>query len=257
VVRGGALRALATYDDAQTPAAILKVYPSLVGTEKAAALGTLSARPTYAKALLAAMADGKVPRKDLTADVVRQLRNFKDPEINAQVAKNWGVARDSEADKLKEIARFKALAEAKGFGDPGRGRAVFTRTCQQCHTLYGEGGKVGPEITGSDRGNLDYILQNIIDPNAVIPNDYRTWNLETTDDRSITGIVTKQDSTAVTIITATETILVPRKEVQSLSQSELSMMPEGLLQALSERDVLDLLAYLRTTAQVPATAGAQ
>src|SRR6185369_4456511 len=88
VVRAGALRALGTYDDPQTPAAILKVYPSLAGTEKAAALGTLSARATYAKALLAAVVESKVPAKDLTADVVRQLRNFKDPEINSQVAKN-------------------------------------------------------------------------------------------------------------------------------------------------------------------------
>src|SRR6185436_1219778 len=122
---------------------------------------------------------------------------------------------------------------------------------QQCHTLFGEGGKVGPDITGSNRADVDYILQNVIDPNAVIPNDYRTSNIETKDDRSITGIVTKQDANAVTIITANETLIIPRAELKSLAQSELSMMPEGLLQAISEDDARDLLAYLRGPAQVP------
>jgi putative heme-binding domain-containing protein len=128
---------------------------------------------------------------------------------------------------------------------------VFSRTCQQCHTLFGEGGKVGPDITGSNRSDLDYILHNAVDPNAVIPNDYRTSNIETKDERSITGIVSKQDDNAITVVTANETLIIPRNELKSVAQTELSMMPEGLLQAISEDDVRDLLAYLRTPAQVP------
>ena len=254
VMRGGALRGLAAYDDAKTPAAILEVYPSLTATEKKDALNTLASRAISAKVLLSAVGDKKIPAADLTADIVRLLRNFKDPQINEQVAKNWGVARESEADKLQEIAKFKKLVQDKGYGDAGRGRNVFARTCQQCHTLFGEGGKVGPDITGSNRADLDYILQNALDPNAVIPNDYRTSNIETKDDRSITGIVTRQDATSLTVITANETLVLPRNELKSVAQTELSMMPEGLLQAISESEVLDLLAYLRTPAQVPAAA---
>jgi len=249
-LRGGALRGLAVYDDAKTPPAILKVYPSLSTEEKRDALTTLTSRVPYAKDLLAAVAENKIASKELTADIVRQLRNLKDAQLNEQVAKTWGVTRDTPADKLADIERFKKLVASKGFGDAQRGRGVFSRTCQQCHMLYGEGGKVAPDLTGSSRGDLDYNLQNIIDPNAVIPNDYRTWNVDTKDDRSITGIVTKQDANAVTIVTANETIVIPRGDVQSLQQSELSLMPEGLLQALSENEVRDLLAYLKTTAQV-------
>jgi putative heme-binding domain-containing protein len=205
----------------------------------------------YAKPLLAAMGGKKIPTKDLSADIIRQLRNLKDSQIDEQVAKTWGVARESEADKLAEIARFKKLLQDKGYGDARRGRAVFARTCQQCHTLFGEGGKVGPDITGSNRSDVDYILQNVLDPNAVIPNDYRTSNVETKDDRSITGIVTKQDDNAVTIVTANETLILPRNELKSVTQTELSMMPEGLLQAISEDEARDLLAYLRSPAQVP------
>ncbi len=250
-MRASALRGLGAYDDPKTPPAILEIYPGSSTAEKNDALNTLASRATYARALLAAVSDKKIPAKDLTADIVRQLRNLKSPEINDQVAKNWGVLRETEADKVAEIARFKKLIAAKGYGDTRRGRAVFSRVCQQCHTLFGEGGKLAPDITGSNRSDLDYILQNAVDPNAVIPNDYRTSNIETKDDRSITGVVTKQDDVALTVVTANETLVIPRNELKSVTQTELSMMPEGLLQAITPDEVRDLLAYLRSPAQVP------
>ena len=97
VVRGGALRGLAAYDDAKTPAAILEVYPTLSPLEKKDALNTLVSRAAFAKPLLAAVADKKIPAKELTADLVRSLRNFKDSQINEQVAKTWGTVRENTA----------------------------------------------------------------------------------------------------------------------------------------------------------------
>jgi putative heme-binding domain-containing protein len=250
-MRGGALRGLAAYEDAKTPSTILDAYSSLNAAEKKDALNTLASRAIFARPLLAAVGEKKIPAKDLSADIVRQLRTLKDPQLNEQVAKTWGVTRESAADKLADIARFKKLIADKGYGDARRGRLVFSKTCQQCHALFGEGGKVAPDITGSNRGDLDYILHNAVDPNAEIPNDYRTSNIETKDDRAITGIVTRQDDNALTIVTANETIVLPRNEVKSLAQTELSLMPEGLLQGITEGDVRDLLAYLRSPAQVP------
>lgn len=249
-MRGYALRGLAAYDDPQTPSAILGAYSSLSQPEKKDALTTLVSRQSFARPLLAALSEKKLPAKDLSADLVRQLRNLKDNDINQQVEKLWGVSRETAADKLKEIAAFKKLIQTKGYGDVGRGRGVFSKTCQQCHTLFDTGGKVGPDITGSNRADLDYILQNIIDPNAVIPNDYRTSTLETKDDRVITGIVTRQDDNAVTIVIPNDTLTIPRGDIQSLTQGEISMMPEGLLQSLSQDDVRDLLAYLKSPQQV-------
>lgn len=133
--------------------------------------------------------------------------------------------------------------------------ALFAKTCGQCHQLYGVGGKVGPDITGSNRADLDYLLHNILDPNAEIPNDYRTWNLDTKDDRSISGVLLRQDAQGVTLATPGETLTVARTDIRSLRQSELSMMPEGLLQALANDEVRDLVAYLRGKAQVPLPPG--
>ena len=256
-IRAGALRGLAAYEDAKTPEAILEVYPTLPAAEKKDALNTLVSRATFAKPLLAAIGAKTVPAKDLTADLVRQLRQYKDAELNALVTRLWGEVRESDAEKLADIARFKRLIAMRPPGDAPRGRAVFSRVCQQCHTLFDVGGKVGPDITGSNRGDLDYILQNIVDPNAVIPNEYQTWNLETKDDRAITGIVREQNDNAVTIATANETLVIPRAEVASLQRGQLSMMPEGLLQALSEEEICDLITYLKQPAQVSLPAAAK
>ena len=91
----------------------------------------------------------------------------------------------------------------------------------------------------------------------MIPNDYRAWNLETKDGRSITGLMKQQDEQAVTLVTANETVVVPRKEIESLHESQLSMMPEGLLQAFNEQETRDLLFYLRGPAQAPLLASAE
>ena len=245
-LRVHAIRAMAAYDDPSIPPAILDVYPNLATLEKKDALTTLTSRASYAKALINALAEQKIPARDLTADILRQLRNLNDPSIEKLVAERFGVARETAEDKAREIARYRGMVDSSPPGEPAHGKEIFARTCQQCHTLLGTGGKVGPDLTGSDRSNLYYILQNIIDPNAVIPNAYRSSTLETKDDRVITGIVTKEDAAAVTIVTASETLIIPKNDIQSLKQGQISMMPEGLIQSMTDTDVRDLVAYLKS-----------
>jgi len=161
------------------------------------------------------------------------------------------VARDSTADKQQEIEKYRAIYRAGGSqpGDALRGRVVFTKTCHQCHTLFNTGGKVGPDLTGSNRGDLDYVLQNIVDPNAVIPNEYRASTIEAKDGRVLTGIVKEQNEKSLTVATANEMLTLARNEIDSVQQSQLSMMPEGLLAPLSDQEVRDLIYYLRQPGQ--------
>ncbi len=252
-LRGSALRGLGDYDDAQTPDAILPIYAALSEAHKRDARNALASRPAFAQRLLTAVEGKQIPKTDLTADLIQQLRNLKNPEVDALLQKVWGTMRDSSADKKAEINRFKEIYRAGGAfpGDASRGRAVFAKNCQQCHTLFGTGGRVGPDLTGSNRGDLDYILENMVDPNAVIPNDYLGWNIDTKDDRSITGVLKEQTEHAVTVVTANETLTIPRNEINTMLQSKLSMMPEGLLTPLSEQEVRDLIVYLRQPTQVP------
>jgi putative membrane-bound dehydrogenase-like protein len=251
-MRAAALRGLAAYADAKTPDAVLAIYPSLPPLEKRDALLTLAARAAFARPLFAAIADGRVPTRDLSADIARQLRGLNDTDLTQQLEKVWGSSRESSADKLALMAKYKPIVLAKDLPtDASRGRAVFTRTCAQCHTLFGEGGKIGPDITGANRADLDYLLHNVIDPNAEIPNQYRTAMVEMNDGRLIAGIANQQDPKVVTVVAGNETLTVPRTEIKKITLSEFSMMPEGLLTPLSDQEVRDLLTYLRSSVQVP------
>ncbi len=252
-LRGEAIRALAGYNDAQTPAAILKAYAGLDVGQKRDALNTLVSRPAYARALLEAVASGTVSAKDLTADIIRQLRGMKDGGVQTLLGRAYGAVRETTADKNTQIEKFRAIYSA-GYSQPGnagRGRVLFNRICAQCHTLFDSGGKVGPDITGANRSDIGYLLENMVDPNAVIPNEYRSTEVETKDGRSIVGIVKKTDDRAITVQTANELLVIPRNEVAGQKQTELSMMPEGLLNSLSEQEVRDLLYYVSRPGQVP------
>src|SRR5262249_23663956 len=159
--------------------------------------------------------------------LVRQLRHLGSRRLNERIAEVWGSVRDSSADRVKLIARYKAMLQTapKQPADPSLGRAVFTKTCQQCHTLYGVGGKAGPDITGSKRSGLEYLLSNILDPSAVIAKEYQASVVVTTSGRVLTGIVRDSDRNAVTLQTANETVVLPRGEIDEMKLSPQSMMP--------------------------------
>ncbi|HYG76604.1 MAG TPA: PVC-type heme-binding CxxCH protein [Planctomycetota bacterium] len=256
-MRGRAISALGSFDDAATPKLILEIYPKLDINEKRDALSTLAARFEYAKVLLEALQKKTVPVSDLNAFIVRQLEGLTYSDMNDWLKANWGTTRQTAEDKLKEIADYKAIiAAAKpGDADNARGRVVFKRTCGQCHKLFDDGGSIGPDLTGSGRADLDYLLQNMVDPNAITPRDYLIWLVKTNDGRVISGIVGAQDEQIVTIKTQTENIVLQRSVIKSMKQTELSMMPEGLLTGMSRQDLIDLISYLRSPNQVPLPAG--
>ena len=252
-MRGDAIRALAAFNDDSTPGALLGVYSQLNAIEQRDALNTLASRLSYARPLLAAVKAEKVAKSHITADLVRQIRNLKDATLSSELEKIWGIARETTADKAKEIEKYRRVYAPGGStpGDGSRGRKIFAKICQQCHTLFDVGGNVGPDLTGSNRADLEYLLSNILDPNAVIPNDYRSSTVETKDDRVLTGIVKQQDGKTVTIQTANETLVISRDDVSSISLSPLSMMPEGLLTALLDQEIRDLIYYMGRPGQVP------
>jgi putative heme-binding domain-containing protein len=106
-------------------------------------------------------------------------------------------------------------------------------------------------LTGSQRANLEYLLENVIDPNAVVWNRYRATYFETADNRLISGIVLRENESTVTIQTQTGSVILPRNEILSREESTLSMMPEGLFDSLTPQEVLDLVAYLQSPVQLP------
>ncbi len=251
VLRGAALRGLAAYDDLQTPEIILSAYPGLPPAEKRDALGTLAARPVFARALLDAVANKKLAAGEVSADLIRQLRNLKDRQLDTRITEVWGVVNDTPAERAKLIGDYRKMLVVAGKSDAGLGRAIFAKTCQQCHTLFGEGGKVGPDITGANRSDLKYLLDNILDPSAFIPKEYAASVLELKSGRVVTGIVKSDTPAALTVVTANETLTIPRDDIESQRMTPTSMMPDDLLKNLSEHEVRSLIAYLQSPQQVP------
>ncbi|MBX3413080.1 MAG: DUF1080 domain-containing protein [Pirellulales bacterium] len=257
-LRAEALRGLALYDDPLTAEAIIAVYARLTPAERRDALNTLAARAPYTLALLDAIAAGKVASSDISADLVRQMRNLKHADIDTRLGEVWGTVRETSEDRAKLIAEYKQRLERKPAiePDPTHGRAIFAKTCAQCHALFGAGGKVGPELTGSNRANLEYVLSNVLDPSALISKDYTATVIATDDGRVVTGIVKQENDQAVTVVTANETIVIPQGEIDQRELSAQSMMPDDIFKPLSDDDIRALIAYLASPAQVPMLATA-
>jgi putative membrane-bound dehydrogenase-like protein len=252
-LRDAAIKGLAQYDDTATPARLLAIYPSLPPAEKRAALATLASRAAYANALLKAVADQHISAADLPADLVRQLHNLNDESVAEMLADIWGQVRNTAEDKAELIAQYRELLKKKTKLEPDEqlGRAVFAKTCQQCHTLYGVGDNIGPDLTGSNRFDVEYLLSNIVDPGALIAKEYQSTVIITVDGRVVTGIVSAEDDNSVTLRTATETVVIPQDEIDVRELSDASMMPDDQLKQFTPHEVLSLFAYLRGKAQVP------
>jgi putative heme-binding domain-containing protein len=251
-VRLTAIKGLAAYDDPNTPKLILKEYPHLTPTEKGSAISTLSSRANYAVALLESVRAGAIPARDISPFAARQIQAYEDPRLEP-LLKDLGSFRGVSGEKKAQIAKYKTLLTPAALekADLSHGRELFQRTCSACHTLFDEGGKLAPELTGAQRSNLDYLLDNVVDPNAVVWDQYKATYFETKDDQLISGVVVRENESTVTIQTPTGVITVPRNEITSRRKSELSLMPEGLLDGLQEKEVIDLVAYLQSPAQVP------
>jgi putative heme-binding domain-containing protein len=192
-------------------------------------------------------------RGDITPIHARQIRSLGDEAVNKQLTKVWGELHDTPEAKKQEIAKWRSLltAAALAQGDASKGRALFTTVCAACHKMYGDGAAIAPELTGSDRRNLDYLLENIVDPSAVVPADYRIAIVKLKDGRTLSGVIPEQNDRTVTVQTPAERVSFLRSDIAEMQQLSQSFMPEGLLTALGEENVKHLIAYLMSSGQVP------
>ncbi|HET6246663.1 MAG TPA: hypothetical protein VFE47_03110 [Tepidisphaeraceae bacterium] len=252
-MRDAAIRDLAAYSENATASAILDRYSTLSEAERRDALATLCARGAWGSALLDAVEAGKIPRGDISALTIRQLSTLNDPAVNDRLKKAYGSVRAHGKDKAALIATYKKTftPDMLAGANLSHGRLVFSKTCGVCHTLYDAGGKLGPNLTGSQRANLDYILEKVTDPSAVVPKEDYMTVIQTTDGRTLTGIVVQDTEKSLTLRDATQETVLPKGEIKSRRSSPTSMMPEGLLEAMSTADARDLIGYLQSSAQVP------
>ena len=131
------------------------------------------------------------------------------------------------------------------------GRALWEKSCAKCHILFGEGGKIGPDLTGSQRHNLDYLLENILDPSATLLPTFRMTTLVLTDGRVINGVILTKTEQTWEVQTPTEKLTLRTADIDETKDSTQSLMPEGQLDLLSPEEVRDLIGYVMSPQQVP------
>ncbi|MDP6469203.1 MAG: c-type cytochrome [Pirellulaceae bacterium] len=251
ILRPDVIQSLVLRNESSTPDVILDVYSDLDPAERQDAISVLGTRRSFALKLLGAIESGVVNRSDVSAFALQQLRVFRDKTIQDQVNALW--ADDAERlNKSDEIARYKAQMTPDYLtkGNVQAGRKVFERTCSKCHTLFGEGGNIAPDLTGSGRKQLDYVLSNLIDPSAVIDPAYRLTTMITVDGRVLSGFIVHQGDKFVVLRTQEAQVRLAMDDIDELNTSSKSMMPEGMLRSFSDEEVRDLIVYLASPQQV-------
>jgi putative membrane-bound dehydrogenase-like protein len=252
ILATAARSALAAYDDPAIPKALLSPWPVRSQEQQQASIATLITRPAYAHALLDAVKSGTVPAATITPYQARQIRSLNDPALTEKLTATWGELRDTPEAKQAEMAQWTKLLtpEVIAKADPAHGKAIFATACAACHKLYGEGGALGPELTGSDRHKLSYLLENILDPSAIVPADYRMTLLQLKDGRTLTGVIPEQTDRTLTLQTPAERLTLEKSQITTQQQLPISFMPEGLLASLGQDQVRHLIAYLMSNGPI-------
>ncbi len=250
-LRRDAIRATAAFEDRELARQLLGRYTQLSAEDKLEVVHALSSRSSYANELTDAMARGDVPKSDVPAYIARTLRRV----VGNRFADVWGPIESIDTNTEQQFAKYRELATADALdkANASAGRAVFNKTCAACHKLYGYGGNVGPDISGANRANMEYLLGNILTPSAIIQDAYKMHIVLTDDGRIYSGIPAEENERQLKLRVADrqEPIVIAKSQIQSREIAPVSMMPTGTLDVLSDVETIDLLKYLQSAQQVP------
>jgi putative heme-binding domain-containing protein len=241
--------ALSRYDDPRVPKTVIDNYERSIAADdglRDLALRTLATRPTWARQFVEAVDSGKIPSAHVTADIARGLLRHDLPELTAAVDRLWKplLVTGLTPEKDREVARLRALARV-GDGDASKGQAHFLARCANCHVLKGQGGKVGPELTGYDRTSLDFWVLNIVYPSLEIREGFGSYDVRRKDGSVANGILDRREGGEIVLRDLAGNLTkIKEDKIDALIASPTSVMPEGLLAGMSDQDLRDFFAYL-------------
>jgi putative heme-binding domain-containing protein len=206
----------------------------------------LFGRAEWTRVLLDSIDQGKIAAADVQPDELRRVALYNNPDLDGRIRKRWGNIRaGTPEEKLADIRRISNdLRAASGRAD--RGHDLFKKNCATCHTLFGEGNRIGPDLTTANRTDRDYLLVSIVDPSVQIRKEYLAYVVTTNSGRVISGLIVDQSPSSVTLVgPKNERTSIPRNEIEEIKESPQSLMPERLLDPLKPEDLRDLFSYLQ------------
>jgi len=237
--------ALGRIEDPKLADVLLGEYAKLAPELKPLAIDLIMQRETWARKLLDAVLANKLPKGVLNANHLRKILESNDRDALWAVEKAFGRIREERNPEREKVVAEMGVFFREHIGDPHRGQTVFRNLCAQCHTIYGEGGKVGPDITANGRASFEQLLSNVFDPSLVIGPGYEVTTVVTKDGRNLTGLIAEDNEQRIVVRLPGEgEETVPRNQVKYTRASKLSMMPEGIETLLDKKDLADLFAFL-------------
>lgn len=252
-VRQAALRVLGSFESDDIAEEILARWSHLDLPLKRSALALLSSRKSWAlRFVRAAGASGTISKADVPDEVVLRLRLFGDKELSELCDRYFGKPSSaSTAEKQKRIESVTTLVRTSPKGNARSGKNIFSTRCAACHTLFGEGANTAPDLTGAERTNLPSMLLGIIDPSVAIREGFTLFELQTKDGRNLVGFITDREASRITLRDLSgQLVTVSAGQVAKERAIPTSIMPEGLLDTLTDSEVVDLLTYLMSPAAI-------
>ncbi len=248
-IKQAALRSLQRYPDESIAAKIIEIYPKRLQPNtalKAETLSLLTSRPDWANQLLDSIESGNgIDKSDLDSHIILRLKLIDAPGFTQRVQRVLPESRSVTSDqKMEQIKSVSKLLQ-KGQGSVEHGKVIFQNVCGACHRLFDEGGDIGPDLTGYDRRNINDLLFNTINPNADIREGYVYNQVTTKDGRVLLGKIVERSGATITIQpVGGNAITLAEKQIVKMEAQKNSMMPERLLDDLSEEQIRDLFSYI-------------
>ncbi len=240
------LAAAENLDHAGIETFFLNELPHVSPAVRAKVLESMVGRKTSARMLLHAVEGGKISAKEIPAETMRGIRHFEDAELDRLVTKHWGFLQGgTPEEKLAEMRRFNNDLNA-GAGDLQAGHQLFQKHCAICHQLFGEGEKIGPDLTFANRKDRAFLLASLVDPSAMIRKEFLSYTVHLQDGRLMSGMILEQNANQIVLANAkAEKTVIARDRIERVEESPISLMPENLLKTLTPHQLRDLFRYLQ------------
>jgi putative heme-binding domain-containing protein len=251
-VRSAALKLLGRFDQVAIAQQFLALHQATQSDSWKSQLreGLLS-RKSFAQVLLSSVDQGGIPATAIPLEQIQRVASLESPELDRLVRKHWGQLGATKGEKLAEVRRLNNDLRAAQ-GSFTAGEAVFKKNCASCHQLFGEGTKLGPDLTTANRKDRDFMLVSLVDPSSVIRKEYSSFIVQTKDGRVLSGMAIARDDAGVTLVNAkNEKTTILGSEIDELQESRLSLMPEDLYKQLKPQELRDLFAYLESAGKPP------
>ncbi len=247
-VRSAAIRTLSSYPQTNFANRLLLMWQDLSPQLRSTTISTLVSRASWSNQLLQAIEENRIQPSDVALESIRAMRFHMDDKLQARLSKLFPDSPKVDLQAAQEqVAKISRVIEST-YGDPYRGKKLYTESCGRCHKLFGTGGDLGPDLTGYQRDQLQTLTMNIVAPDLEIREGFQAFAVLTSDDEVLTGFIERETNVDLVVrVIDGHQHLVTKSDIEQRKPLANSLMPQGLLDKYSEQDLADLFAYLRSS----------